>query len=87
MSTIAQAVTAHYLLSVGSIVLLPEAYRRFGVGRVTFIGAVVACVGAIVWASAREPWQLVPASMLRGAGLGGDQRRGSQRHGGALVHA
>lgn len=68
MSTIALAITAHYLLSAGLIVLLPEAWRRFGVGRVTFIGAFLACGGAIAWANAREPWQLVPALMLSGAG-------------------
>ena len=68
IATLSTAITAHYLLSAALIAGLPEAYRRFGVGRVTIAGAMLAGLGAIAWASAQQPWQLVPAVMLSGAG-------------------
>lgn len=68
IATISSAITAHYLLSAALIAWLPEAYRRFGVGRVTFIGAILAGVGAIAWANAQQPWQLIPALIVSGAG-------------------
>ena len=68
ISTISAAITAHYLVSAALITALPEAYRRFGVGRVTLGGAVLAGAGAIAWANAQQPWQLVPALLLSGAG-------------------
>lgn len=68
IAILSTAITAHYLLSAALIAGLPEAYRRFGVGRVTIAGAMLAGLGAIAWASAQQPWQLVPAVMLSGAG-------------------
>lgn len=68
IATLSMAITAHYLLSAVLIAGLPEAYRRFGVGRVTVAGAMLAGLGAIAWANAQQPWQLVPAVMLSGAG-------------------
>ena len=68
ISTISAAITAHYLVSAALITALPEAYRRFGVGRVTLGGAVLAGAGALAWANAQQPWQLVPALLLSGAG-------------------
>ncbi|MDI1287745.1 MAG: MFS transporter [Reyranella sp.] len=68
IATLSMAITAHYLLSAVLIAGLPDAYRRFGVGRVTIAGAMLAGSGAIVWANAQEPWQLVPALTLSGAG-------------------
>ena len=68
ISTISTAITAHYLVGALLIAGLPDAYRRFGVGRVTIAGAVLAGVGAIAWASAQQTWQLVPALLLSGAG-------------------
>ncbi|HSS82625.1 MAG TPA: MFS transporter, partial [Reyranella sp.] len=68
ISTISAAITAHYLVSAALITALPEAYRRFGVGRVTLGGAVLAGVGALAWANAHQAWQLVPALLLSGAG-------------------
>jgi MFS family permease len=68
ISTISAAITAHYLVSAALIAALPEAYRRFGVGRVTLLGAVLAGLGAIAWANAVQPWHLVPALLVSGAG-------------------
>lgn len=68
ISTISTAVTSHYLLSAALIAWLPEAYRRFGVARITIAGAVLAGVGAMAWANAQEPWQLIPALMISGTG-------------------
>ena len=68
ISTISAAITAHYLVSAALITALPEAYRRCGVGHVTLGGAVLAGAGALAWANAQQPWQLVPALLLSGAG-------------------
>lgn len=68
IAAVSTAVTAHYLVSAALIACLPAAYRRLGVARVTVIGAALAACGAMAWASAREPWQLVPAVLLSGAG-------------------
>lgn len=68
IATLSTAITAHYLLSAALIAGLPEVYRRFGVGRVTIAGAMLAGLGATAWANAQQPWQLVPALMLSGAG-------------------
>lgn len=68
ISTISAAITAHYLVSAVLITALPDAYRRFGVGRVTLAGAMLAGAGAVAWANAQQVWQLVPALLLSGAG-------------------
>jgi MFS family permease len=68
IAILSTAITAHYLLSAALIAGLPEAYRRFGVGKVTMAGATLAGVGTIAWANAQQPWQLIPALMLSGAG-------------------
>jgi len=68
IATLSAAVTAHYLVSAVLIVALPDAYRRFGVGRVTLGGTLFGAAGAIAWASAQQTWQLVPALLLSGTG-------------------
>jgi predicted MFS family arabinose efflux permease len=68
ISTISAAVTAHFLVSAALITALPEAYRRFGVGRITVAGGVLAGAGALAWANAQQAWQLVPALLVSGAG-------------------
>ena len=68
IATLSAAVTAHYLVSAVLIISLPDAYRRFGVGRVTLGGTLFAAAGAIAWASAQQTWQLVPALLLSGTG-------------------
>jgi len=68
VSTISAAITAHYLVSAVLTTALPEAYRRYGVGRVTVAGAMLAGAGALAWANVLQAWQLVPALLLSGAG-------------------
>lgn len=68
ISTISLAITGHFLVSAALIGCLPDAYRRFGVGRVTIGGALLAAAGAVAWTNAVEAWQLAPALLLSGAG-------------------
>lgn len=68
LSILSAAITAHYLVSAVLIIVLPDAYRRFGVARVTLGGVLFGAAGAIAWASAQQTWQLVPALLLSGAG-------------------
>lgn len=68
IAVLSTAITAHYLLSAALIAGLPEVYRRLGVGKVTIAGVILAGVGAISWANAQQPWQLIPALVLSGAG-------------------
>jgi MFS family permease len=68
ISMLSSAITAHYLLSAALVAALPEAYRRFGAGRVTFAGAILSGLGAVCWANAQQPWQLFPAVLVSGAG-------------------
>jgi MFS family permease len=68
IALISTAITAHYVVGAVLIVNLPDAYRCFGVARVTMAGAVLAAAGAMAWANAREPWHLVPALLLSAAG-------------------
>jgi hypothetical protein len=65
---VSAAVTLHFL--VGSVVVanLPALYRRFGLPAVTKAGALLLGVGVIGWAVAREPWQLLLATLPSGAG-------------------
>ena len=68
LSILSAAITAHYLVSAVLIIALPDAYRRFGVARVTVVGTLIGAAGAIAWGSAQQTWQLVPALLLSGAG-------------------
>ena len=68
LSILSAAITAHYLVSAVLIIALPDAYRRFGVARVTQGGTLLGAAGAIAWANAQQTWQLVPALLLSGAG-------------------
>src|SRR5262245_49091104 len=66
ISTISAAITAHYLVGALLILKVPDAYRRFGPGKVTISGAALAGAGIIAWACAQETWQLIPALLLSG---------------------
>ena len=63
ISTISTAITAHFLLSAGIIVYLPEIHRRFGIAQTTLAGAAFAAVGLIGWSNAWHPWQLFLAAI------------------------
>lgn len=68
LSILSAAITAHYLVGAVLIVGSPDAYRRFGIVHVTVVGTLCGAAGAIAWGSAQQPWQLVPALLLSGAG-------------------
>lgn len=68
ISQISMAVTAHFMFSAIVIAWLPEIYRRLGIARTTFIGAVVTAAGLVFWSNSREPWQLFAAAIPSGAG-------------------
>lgn len=62
------AVTSHFLVGAIVVANLPALYRRFGLPTVTKAGAVLLALGVLGWAVAREPWQLLLATPLSGAG-------------------
>lgn len=68
VATISAAISWHYLLSAGIIVYSAEIHARFGLWRVTAIGAVLLALGALGWVAASEPWQLFVAAVVSGAG-------------------
>lgn len=68
VATISAAISWHYLLSAGIIVYSAEIHARFGLWRVTAIGAALLGLGALGWVSATEPWQLFLAAIVSGAG-------------------
>jgi MFS family permease len=68
ISGISAAITTHFLLSAVLVAYLPEAYRRFGVARVTQAGVACAILGMLAWANARQPWHLFPAALVSGIG-------------------
>ena len=62
------AVTVHFLAGTLVIVNLPRLYKRFGLARVSVIGASVLAVGVYGWAVAEQPYQLFMAAVLSGLG-------------------
>lgn len=65
---VSTAVTVHFLVGAVVVANLPALYRRFGLPCVTKAGAVLLALGVIGWAVACEPWQLLAATLLSGAG-------------------
>jgi hypothetical protein len=65
---VSAAVTSHFLVGAVVVANLPALYRRFGLPTVTKSGALLLAVGVIGWATAREPWQLLLATLPSGAG-------------------
>ena len=65
---VSSAVTLHFLVGAVVVANLPALYRRFGLPRVTKAGAVLLALGVVGWAVARDPWQLLAATLLSGAG-------------------
>ena len=68
VSLVSAAVTLHFLF--GSVVVsrLPRLHARYGVARVTLIGACALALGVSGWAVATQHWQLFVAALLSGAG-------------------
>lgn len=65
---VSTAVTVHFLVGAIVVANLPALYRRFGLPAITRTGAVVLALGVLGWAVAREPWQLLLATLFSGAG-------------------
>lgn len=65
---VSSAVTLHFLVGALVVANLPALYRRFGLPTITKAGALLLAVGVLGWAVAREPWQLLAATLLSGAG-------------------
>ncbi len=65
---VSSAVTLHFLVGAVVVANLPALYRRFGLPSVTKAGAMLLALGVLGWAVAREPWQLLIATLLSGAG-------------------
>jgi uncharacterized membrane protein len=68
VALVSSAVTLHFLVGAVVVANLPALYRRFGLPTVTKSGAVALALGVLGWAMAREPWQLLLATLLSGAG-------------------
>ncbi|MBI3199432.1 MAG: MFS transporter [Rhodospirillales bacterium] len=65
---VSTAVTVHFLVGAVVVANLPALYRRFGLPSVTKAGALLLGLGVLGWAVALEPWQLLTATLLSGAG-------------------
>ena len=65
---VSTAVTVHFLVGAVVVANLPALYRRFGLPTITKAGVVLLAVGVLGWAVAREPWQLLLATLFSGAG-------------------
>jgi MFS family permease len=65
---VSTAVTVHFLVGAVVVANLPALYRRFGLSKVTKAGALLLGLGVLGWAVALEPWQLLVATLLSGAG-------------------
>jgi hypothetical protein len=65
---VSTAVTAHFLVGAIVVANLPALYRRFGLPAITRAGVLLLALGVFGWAVAREPWQLLLATVLSGAG-------------------
>jgi hypothetical protein len=65
---VSSAVTLHFLVGALVVANLPALYHRFALPTVTKMGAVLLAIGVLGWAVAREPWQLLLATVPSGAG-------------------
>lgn len=71
IALIATAVTVHFLVGAFSGANVPALHRRFGATSITRTCAITMGFGLILWATAREPWQMFAAALLSGCGWGG----------------
>lgn len=65
---ISAAVTVHFVVGAIVVANLPALYRRYGLPKVTKLGAIALAIGIVGWASAPAPWLLFAATLLSGAG-------------------
>lgn len=65
---VSAAVTGHFLVGAVVVANPPALFRRLSLPTVTKAGAVLLALGVMGWATAREPWELLIATLLSGAG-------------------
>ncbi|SKA34764.1 Cyanate permease [Enhydrobacter aerosaccus] len=65
---VSTAVTVHFLIGAIVVANLPALYRHFGIPAITRAGALSLAGGVLGWALAREPWQLMLATVFSGGG-------------------
>lgn len=65
---VSAAVTTHFVIGAIVVANLPALYRRYGLPRITGLGALTLALGVVGWAVAATPWQLFAATVLSGAG-------------------
>src|ERR1700733_5979497 len=68
VALVSTAITLHFLVGAVAVANMPKLYRLFGLPRVTVTGAMCLGLGVAGWAYAVEPWQLLVATLLSGAG-------------------
>ncbi|AKQ56891.1 oxalate/formate antiporter [Bordetella hinzii] len=68
LALVSAAVTVHFLAGVLVVARLPRLYARFGLARVTAMGALLTALGVVAWSLVTAPWQLFGAALLSGAG-------------------
>jgi MFS family permease len=68
LAWVSAAVTVHYLFGALVVAQLPRLHGRFGVGATAVVGAVIATLGVLGWATCKQPWQLMTAALASGGG-------------------
>jgi len=68
LAWVSAAVTLHFLFGALVVARLPRWHARWGVGRVAVVGACVATLGVLGWATCSAQWQLMVAALLSGGG-------------------
>jgi MFS family permease len=68
LAWVSSAVTVHYLFGALVVAQLPRLHARFGVGATAVMGAALATLGVLGWATCSRPWQLFAAALLSGGG-------------------
>src|SRR4249920_1798430 len=68
LAWVSTAVTLHYLFGALVVAQLPRLHARFGVGVTAVVGAVIATLGVLGWATCNQPWHLIAAALLSGGG-------------------
>ena len=71
IALISTAVTVHFLAGAFSGAKMPALHRKYRAAHVTRACTIAMACGLVLWASAREPWQMFVAALLSGAGWGG----------------
>ena len=77
VSLISAAITSHFLLGAIVVANLANLHRRFGLARVTRVGAALTALGLLGWALASEPWQVFAATPLSPRPAGQREAMGS----------